>query len=141
MISNIMVMSIWDAVKWIVCSCVCVIVTMFIFKMVTKSTDTIFNIFKRDYKKWNILIVAIILFGVIVCIAEGIEYTIHQEEYERMLSNAFMSSNFLDLLSGEVMLRNMIIFSWLRKVVHIAMLVAIVLPTIILARKTEHVEV
>lgn len=134
---SVMAMFIWDAIEWITCSLVCVIAGITIFKTVTKSQDDIFKLFKKAYKKWNIVIVMPIIMGAIVSIAEGIDYTIHEKEYESMIANMIMSSNFLDMMSGEVMPGNMKLFFVLRTILRIAMLAGFMLPSVMMARKTE----
>lgn len=134
---SIMAMAIWDAIEMIVCSLVCLIAGILIFKTVTKSKEGIFKIFMTDYKVWNIIIVALIVLGAVICIVEGIDYTIHEDEYNEMIRSMFFNSGALDLITGEILPGNMKLFANLKKIIRVAMMVGILLPPIIKVRKKE----
>lgn len=128
-------MVVCDTVEWIICAAVCVIAGLIIFKTAVKSKDSIIKVFIKDYKKWNILVMVLIVLGVAVIIAEGIDSSIHQEEYLEAISYGFESGNLLDLIS--VLPVNMKLFALLRKISGAAMLAGFMVPSVILARKTE----
>lgn len=134
---SVMAMAIWDATEGIICSLSCVIAGIIIFKTITKSKDSIFGIFRKDYKKWNIVVVVFIVLGAIICIVEGIDYTIHEKEYKEIIVNMIMNTGILDLVSGEIMPGNMKLFAILKKITRVAMLAGILLPSVIMTRKTE----
>ncbi len=127
-------MVVWDTVEWIICSVVCVIAGLTIFKTAVKSKDGIIKVFMNDYKKWNILVMILIVLGVAVIIAEGIDYSIHREEYLEAILYGFESGNLLDLI---VLPGNMKLFALLRKISGAAMLAGFMVPSVILVRKTE----
>lgn len=128
-------MVVCDTVEWIICAVVCVIAGLIIFKTAVKSKDSIIKVFIKDYKKWNILVMVLIVLGVAVIIAEGIDFSIHQEEYLEALFYGFESGNLLDSIS--VLPVNMKLFALLRKISGAAMLAGFMVPSVILARKTE----
>ncbi len=128
-------MVVCDTVEWIICAVVCVIAGLTIFKIAVKSKDSIIKVFIKDYKKWNILVMVLIVLGVAVIIAEGIDSSIHQEEYLEAISYGFESGNLLDSIS--VLPVNMKLFALLRKISGAAMLAGFMVPSVILARKTE----
>lgn len=134
---SIMVMAIWDAIEMIVCSLVCLIATILIFKTVTKSRDSIFNVFKKDYRIWNIVIVALIVLDAVIYIVEGIDYTIHEEEYNEMIKSMFFNSGALDLITGNILPGNMKLFANLKEIIGVAMMAGILLPPVINVRKKE----
>ena len=128
-------MVVCDTVEWIICAVVCVIAGLIIFKTAVKSKDSIIKVFIKDYKKWNILVMVLIVLGVAVIIAEGIDFSIHQEEYLEALFYGFESGNLLDSIS--VLPVNMKLFALLRKISGAAVLAGFMVPSVILARKTE----
>lgn len=130
-------MVVCDTVEWIICAVVCVIAGLIIFKTAVKSKDSIIKVFIKDYKKWNILVMVLIVLGVAVIIAEGIDSSIHHEEYLEAISYGFESGNLLDLIGADVLFGNMKLFALLRKISGAAMLAGFMVPSVILARKTE----
>ena len=129
--------AIWDTVEWTICSVICVIAGLIIFKTVTKGKNSLITVFKNDYKKWNIVILVLIALGAIVIIIEGIDYIIHEKEYEKMLMDFYMNSSFFNLITTEIMPGNMKLFSALKDISGMAMLAGFMLPSVIMARKSE----
>lgn len=134
---SIVGMTIGDTVEWLICSVVCVIAGLIIFKTAVKSKEGIIKVLKNDYKKWNILMAVFVVLGAAVIIAEGIDYSIHQEEYSKMITDVFMNGNIFDLTSADVLPGNMKLFSLLKKISGVVMLASFMVPSVILARKAE----
>jgi hypothetical protein len=132
---SIMVMAIWDAIEMVVCSLVCLIAGILIFSAVTKSKDDIFSIFKKDYKIWNIVIVVLIVLGAVICIVEGIDYTIHEEEYMEMINDMIFNGGILELAGGEILPGNMKLFANMKRIIGIAIMAGILVPPMIKVRK------
>ncbi len=135
--NNIMLTSLWYAFKWIICALSYTIAGITIFKTVTKSEQTVLQLFTHTYKKWNVMIVVFILLATSITIINGIDLTIHQQEYAQAMYDMIKYGNFLDIASGNFMARNTRIFSACITTSKAATFICIFLSSILLARKTK----
>lgn len=135
--NNIMLISLWYAMKWIICSLSYTIAGITIFKTVTKSEQTVLQLFKHTYKKWNVMIVVFILLATSITIINGIDLTIHQQEYAQAMYDMIRNGNFLDIASGNFMAQNTRIFSAFITASKAATLICIFLPSVLMARETK----
>ncbi len=135
--NNIMLTSLWYAFKWIICALAYTIAGITIFKTVTKNEQTVLQLFTHTYKKWNVMIVVFILLATSITIINGIDLTIHQQEYAQAMYDMIKNGNFLDITSGNFMARNTRIFSAFITMSKATTFICIFLSSILLARKTE----
>ncbi len=135
--NNTMLTSLWYAMKWIICASTYTIAGITIFKTVTKSEQTVLQLFTHTYKKWNVLIVVFILLAASFTIINGIDLTIHEQEYAQAIYDMIKNGNYLDFATGGFMVGNTRIFSAFITASQAATLICIFLPSVLMARKTE----
>ena len=133
--NNIILTSLWYAIKWIICASTYTIAGITIFKTVTKSEQTVLQLFTHTYKKWNVLIVVFILLATSFTIINGIDLTIHQQEYIEAIYDMIKDGKYLDSATGGFMARR--IFSALITASQAATLICVFLPSILLAKKSN----
>ncbi len=98
--SSMLIYMIAQIILWLLVSFVYVWAFLVIYKSTTSKTDSIFVIFKNEFKGWNVVVIVTIVLGVCSLIGQGWYMIEHGEEYVQMIIDSFYNSNFLSFASG-----------------------------------------
>lgn len=123
--------SVLEAVKWIILSVVYIIAVITIFKAATQKEGSIIQIFKADYKKWNIVTVVLMVTVALMMIFEGVDYTIHQKAYQDMAVETLSNEGFFNTLTGGYLPGYIRVFATLKNVLQKVTLLSLMVPPVI----------